>query len=454
MRRLRGFGFVGGKAWCGLFVWLAWTVAGAAAARAADVATSPVSPAPVSADASTLTGDWGGRRVWLDDHGLDFSLAYNSESAANPVGGLEQGVRYSHQINFGLDVDFQRLAGFDGLKLHFLIINRIGRNLSADKIGNLFQVQEDYGGDGPPYARIVFLTLEQSLFDGRLNFVAGRTNAGADFAFSLLYGNFQNVAVDAHPNSLPANGGFNVFPFSLWGGRARVRLAGDVYFQSGLYQVDPSLNYRAFYDWGIEQARGVIVPFELGWTPASGPDRLPGHYKLGGFWDTSSYPDLRDDAHGHPYVFSGLPPDEQTGRGAFYALADQMLVRTGQGDGEGLIVLGGLTISDPDTAFFDRFGFGGVIYRGFLSARPDDFVSLLCAYGHVNDRLQDTQRDQRRRGQNVGVQTSETVLEFDYGWQVAPWLRLTPNVQGILRPGGTGNIPDALVAGIKVDAAF
>ena len=68
--------------------------------------------------------------------------------------------------------------------------------------------------------------------------------------------------------------------------------------------------------------------------------------------------------------------------------------------------------------------------------------------------MQDTQRDQRRRGQNVGVQTSETVLEFDYGWQAAPWLRLTPNVQGILRPGGTGNIPDALVAGIKVDAAF
>ena len=372
-----------------------WAAVGSASAAPGE-ATAPVSPAPVGEFGSTLTGDWAGARAWLDGRGLGLSLAYTSESAANPVGGKEQGADYAHQINFGLDLDFQKLADFSGLKLHFLLINRLGRNLSSDKIGNLFQVQEVYGGDRSPYARVVFLTLEESLFGGRVNAVAGRTNAGADFAFSLLYGNFQNVAINGHPNSLPANGGFNVFPFSLWGGRVRVKPTDSVYFQSGVYQVDPSLDYRDFYDWGTSQARGVIVPFELGWTPAFGPDKLPGHYKLGGYWDTSTYPDLRDDDRGTPFVLSGRPPGDHSGRGAFYALADQMLRRTGAGDGEGFILLGGLTLSDPDTAFLDRFGFGGVIYRGFLAARPDDFLGLLCATGHVNNRLQDSEREERR----------------------------------------------------------
>lgn len=137
-----------------------------------------------------------------------------------------------------------------------------------------------------------------------------------------------------------------------------------------------------------------------------------------------------------------------------YFLADQMVHRTGNGDGEGLILLGGLTLSDPHTAFFDFFAFGGAIFRGFLAARPADFVSLLCAYGHVNDRLSDSERDEDRLGQNIGGQSSETVVECDYGWQVRPWIRFTPNVQGILRPGGTGRIPDALVAGLKMDVEF
>ena len=196
------------------------------------------------------------------------------------------------------------------------------------------------------------------------------------------------------------------------------------------------------------------MPFELGFTPAGGPAKLPGHYKAGGFWDTSSYPDLNEDEHGRPFVISGLPPASRAGRGGAYVLADQMLQRTGPGDGEGLIVFAGATISDRQTAFIDRFGFGGIIYRGFASARPDDCLSLLCAYGHISGRLQDTQREQERLGEDVGVQTGETILELDYGWQVAPWLRLTPNVQGVLRPGGTGRIPDALVAGIKVDVAI
>ena len=48
----------------------------------------------------------------------------------------------------------------------------------------------------------------------------------------------------------------------------------------------------------------------------------------------------------------------------------------------------------------------------------------------------------------VGVQKYENVVELDYGIQLAPWLKLRPNLQYVIHPGGTGNIPNALVIGL------
>ncbi len=80
--------------------------------RAQGSATSPVNPTPVGKYASTLSGDWGGLRDRLFDRGLDLSLAYTGESAANPVGGREQGVRYAPQINTGAAPPPSRAGAF------------------------------------------------------------------------------------------------------------------------------------------------------------------------------------------------------------------------------------------------------------------------------------------------------------------------------------------------------
>jgi hypothetical protein len=43
---------------------------------------------------STLTGDWRGLRTSLDEQGIMLRAHYLSETAANPTGGLEQGIKY------------------------------------------------------------------------------------------------------------------------------------------------------------------------------------------------------------------------------------------------------------------------------------------------------------------------------------------------------------------------
>jgi porin len=91
-----------------------------------------------------MTGDWGGVRAILKDAGIDLRGHFGAESAANPSGGKSEAGRYTQQIDFGADLDLNRLVGIPGGKVQ---ITLAGRSLSADAIGNLFAVQELYGAD-------------------------------------------------------------------------------------------------------------------------------------------------------------------------------------------------------------------------------------------------------------------------------------------------------------------
>jgi carbohydrate-selective porin OprB len=122
-------------------------------------------------DRATLTGDWGGARSSMEGRGINFSAHFVTESATNPIGGLRQTARYTQQIDFGFDLDLSRLAGDPGGKIQILLLDRAGRSLSADAIGNQFAVQELYGA-GQNF-RLVELSYEQSMFANKLSFHLG-----------------------------------------------------------------------------------------------------------------------------------------------------------------------------------------------------------------------------------------------------------------------------------------
>ncbi len=50
--------------------------------------------------------------------------------------------------------------------------------------------------------------------------------------------------------------------------------------------------------------------------------------------------------------------------------------------------------------------------------------------------------------ESLAGQSTETVLECAYNWYINDVLTLTPNLQYVLTPGGTGTIDDALILGL------
>src|SRR4029453_733628 len=136
------------------------------------------------ANETELTGDWGGARTWLEQHGVKIAFQYWTNLAGNPVGGERQGFTYTDSLNLAIDLDFEKLVSWKGGGLHFTFTNRDGPSLSANYIGNIFTGQQLHGPTQT--SRLPQLTLKQSFAGGVFEVVAGRYPA-SDFATSPIY---------------------------------------------------------------------------------------------------------------------------------------------------------------------------------------------------------------------------------------------------------------------------
>jgi porin len=73
----------------------------------------------------------------------------------------------------------------------------------------------------------------------------------------------------------------------------------------------------------------------------------------------------------------------------------------------------------------------------------------VVAQGRISSNLAATQK---LRGQLP--QDAETLFELNYSMRLTNWFVFEPNVQYILTPGATGEIPNALVLGLQTTLTF
>src|SRR5262249_20149429 len=74
-------------------------------------------PAPASAP-TTLTGDWGGLRSYLERNGVTITLNYTNDFLANVRGGIGPGAVAIGVFQPQLDLDLNKLVGWEGGKFH------------------------------------------------------------------------------------------------------------------------------------------------------------------------------------------------------------------------------------------------------------------------------------------------------------------------------------------------
>ena len=159
-------------------------------------------------------------------------------------------------------------------------------------------------------------------------------------------------------------------------------------------------------------------------SPGGDEERGDG-YRFGVYYDTGKFNDLAEDGK------------TETGNYGFYVLAEQTVYLESAGGSQGLTLWASATLApDEDINTFPYFLSGGMLYEGLIPGRDRDVAAFGAAYGSLSPELE---------GQDF-----EIALEWTYVYQLFPWLALQPDVQWIINPGGTGDTPNALVAGVQI----
>jgi len=398
------------------------------------------------ADQPTMTGDWGGLRTRWSDAGVSIFATYGVNLAGNPVGGLEHDVTYVDDQSWGADFDLGKLFRLDGTAVRLSFNNRDGVNLSS-KMGALFAVQQLFGGGEIP--RLMELAISQDFLGGKLNVRGGRVMGASDFATSPLWCEYMNQAMCGNLGNLGKNITFSFYPVASWGGRVKWKPNDRFLVQAGVFEANPTLVNDNGFDWSTSGSIGTVTIGEVWYMPGAIPGFLPGHYKLGAYYSSADAPDLYFDAEGRSYVESGQPPLEHSGQSGVYFLADQVIYREAREGNAGLTALGGIAFASEATNTMPFFFFLGFQYTGAFENRPDDVLGFVVAQGHISSNLAATQRLLGQVPQNA-----ETLFELNYSIHLTNWFVFEPNVQYILTPGGTGEIPNAFVLGLQTSLTF
>jgi porin len=260
-------------------------------------------------------------------------------------------------------------------------------------------------------------------------------------------------AVNGNPTSLFLNAPYHATAGASWAARAKYQPTDSTYLETGVFQASPRIGNPAYHgaDFTIQPGDGVLLMAEIGWTPdfASKPEHssdkktvVPGEpgrkgvYSFGAYFANDTFETFQGGTARHAY--------------GFYAMAQQMVWRSRENPHHHCSLWGGVTYSpQEDLAQMPVMGFGGAIWQGLVPGRNQDNFLLSFYTGGFS---RDFANAQAAAGQ--GRPTVETVLEVSYIVQLTKHLQLQPDVQWIIQPGGTGDIPNALVVGFQVGLTY
>ncbi len=415
-----------------------------------------------------ITGDWGGLRNKLVDHGVDFFASYQAEGWGNTTGGLEQGAVYTGLLRFGLNLDLDKAIGWHGASMGTTWLWLSGRDASADLVGNFLTISNIAGFNT---FRNFELWFQQNLWEDKISLRLGQLAADSEFVISDYGSTFLNGTFGWPAfmyTNLPEGG--PGYPMGILGIRLALNPLDWITFQTAVFQGNvyaQNVNNHGFR-WRLDSENGYFFLNEaqFRWNHRDIETGLPGQFKAGGWYHTARFDEPDSDS-------------SVRGNYGFYFILDQMLYRepakmaentdaerksgksaVGKSDAasatpaepkseQGLGYFGRIAFEPQNRNFIGFYFDTGLTYKGLIPNRDDDTAGVAFAYAQLTDGAKDAAIAEG----SVGV-GSEMVLEATYQAQITKWLTIQPNMQFIFNPGGTQDLDNALVVGGRLSITF
>lgn len=373
-----------------------------------------------------LSGDWGGWRETLAEHGIVPRASYLAGFWSNLRGGFEAGTRYEGFAKWSVEADLETLARWKGGSFEINWYSYHGGQPSRDLVG-LFASQTLSGNETSVAVRFYEIYLEQSFRDGRLVLKGGQIAADDDFfasdkADALLNASFGFLGLGRALEIAP------IYPLAVPGLHLRATSEDRRWeLQLGAYSGDPGEDVPGNFGFDHAIENGAFLLGEIRVRPS--PFGLPGGYAVGVAATTAKL--LNFESGGSASGTYGL-----------FAVMDQLLVEQSAGrPGLGVFAK---TYGAPEE---DRnlvswyFDIGLKLTRPF-PGRGEDLFAVGFAHLNFSGDYVDWARDQ-----GEGVSRSQSILELTYRFQATGWLTLQPDLQFIFDPHFSRT--DAIAIGLR-----
>ena len=360
---------------------------------------------------------------------------------------------YADQRAVGLNIDWEKLAGLNGFQTKTLFVNRGGRAVGSDYVGDtIFNENEIQGGAGNVAIHLAYIYGVETLFGGKVVANVGRLSEGLFFNASPIYCSFLNFALCPAARALTggSTNSFNMSPANVWGGVVKVKPGGDVYATIGAFEAGGRAGGRSGFSWSTDKDTGVTIPVEVGWVPKGDH---PSHLKAGFYYTSADAADVLEDVNGNPEILTGLPSKIRSSHLGEWAAADVTLMLHGKGGG--LVAFADYVHTDGDISEFNDLAFFGFEDSVLFESRPADSFGVQFTYGHQSRQLEHLQEIVAAESAAAGrptvyPQTNEYVLEAQYDAHVFNGVDLQPDVQYVIRPNATSQYDNALVLSLRM----
>ncbi|ACB95776.1 Carbohydrate-selective porin OprB [Beijerinckia indica subsp. indica ATCC 9039] len=429
-----------------------------------------------------LLGDMGGLRSWLYGYGVTFSLIEIDQVFGNTTGGKEQRPAYIGVTAATLTADLEKSIGLEGGLFNVSALQIHSRSITQAQLLTFNNISDSEAWWS---TRLFEMWYQQGFFDDKFDIKIGQIDLDTEFWISQYSAFFHNASFGwALMPSLELYSGGPSYPMGALGVRLRYRPDNQWTFlfagaddnpTGGPFSnpVDPSNQSLhpsgTFFNLGngallIGEMQYTLNPPPSDKSKATDDPGLPGTYRLGGLYDTASFPDPRFDTAGHLLASpqSNGYPMQHKGNWMLYGIMDQMIWRPSVDSPTALGFFARASGTNDDRNIVSFAVDAGFNFKGALAGRENDTFGIGWGMGQVGNRARAADRDHYYFSSDFyPIGGAEHHFELTYAAQVTPWLIVQPDFQytwnpsgGILNPNTGKLIGNELVLGLHAGITF
>jgi len=368
---------------------------------------------------STLTGDWGGGRTWLKEHGITLAPRLTQFYQGLSAGDGDHDFKYGGKADLMLNADLSKLGFWNGFSLtvhaeynYGKSITGAGGTLVPANTALVFPGME--GSDAFDLSSVYFtqhFSKSVSLLVGKINMMD--IAAMKPFMGGAGIDSFWNLTFAAPPSGL--------VPPYLFGALLSVRTEPATF---GLWVYDPN---SVINKTGFEEpfANGVTIRGSVDFPVTIGG--LSGHQGFVALYSTEEGTDLKDIGDTFLPPFPPNSPDIKNSNYYFAYSFDQYLYRPSENSKEGFGLFGQFGISDgnPSRLYWSALvGIGGTGL--IIPGRSRDNWGI----GYYYDA---PSRDLKESLSRLLTIRDEQGGEIFYNFAVTPWFTVGADLQ-VIKP--------------------